>query len=131
MHEDFPWQIWAVGWLAIFKAILWLAYDPNLPPSILRLLAYKYTLGMLPLFICGIGVWNFRRWAVWGLIGIAVANLAFFLINPKVFSGVIVNSEVFIYSVVLSAIVLLCNGPIGDILILIAAAKMLKLTKPD
>ena len=86
---------------------------------------------MLPLFICGIGVWNFRRWAVWGLIGIAVASLAFFLINPKIFSGVIVNSEVFIYSIVLSAIVLLCNGPIGDILILIAAPKMLKITKPD
>ena len=131
MHEDFPWQIWAAGWLAIFKAILWLAYDPNLPPSILRLLAYKYTLGMLPLFICGIGVWNFRRWAVWGLIGIAVASLAFFLINPQIFSGVIVKSEVFIYSVVLSAIVLLCNGPIGDIFILIAAPKMLKITKPD
>jgi len=130
MHEDFPWQIWAVGWLAIFKAILWLAYDPNLPPSILRLLAYKYTLGMLPLIICGIGVWNFRRWAVWGLIGIAVASLAFLLINPQTFSGVIVKSEVLFYSGVLSAIVLVCNGPIGDIFILIAAPIMLKLTKP-
>ena len=131
MHEDFPRQIWAIGWLAIFKAILWLAYDPNLSPSILRLLAYKYTLGMLPLIICGIGVWNLRRWAVWGLIGIAVASLAFLLINPQIFSGILVKSEVFIYSVLLSAIVLVCNGPLGDIFILIAAPTMLKLTKKD
>ena len=131
MHEDFPWQIWAIGWLAIFKAILWLAYDPNLEPATLRLLAYKYTLGMLPLIICGIGVWNLRRWAVWGLIGIAIAGLAFLLINPQIFSGFSVKSEVFFYSAVLSAIVMVCNGPIGDILILIAAPKMLKLTKPE
>jgi len=131
MHADFPWQIWAVGWLAIFKAILWLAYDPNLPDSILRLLAYKYTLGMVPLIVFGIGVWNFRRWAVWGLMGVAVASLAFLLINPQLFSGLLVKSEVFFYSVVLSAIVMICNGPLGDIFILIAAPAMLKLTKPD
>ena len=131
MHADFPWQIWAVGWLAIFKAILWLAYDPNLPDSILRLLAYKYTLGMVPLIVCGIGVWNFRRWAVWGLMGVAVASLAFLLINPQLFSGLLVKSEVFFYSVVLSAIVMICNGPLGDIFILIAAPAMLKLTQSN
>lgn len=130
MHEDFPWQMWAVGWLAIFKAIIWFAYDPNLPDSTLRLLAYKYTLSMLPLIICGIGVWNLRRWAVWGIIAIAIASLAFLLINPQTFSGSLIKSEVQMYSVVLTAVVMVGNGPVGDVFILIAAPAMLKITKP-
>ena len=131
MYAEFPWQIWAVGWLAIFKAILWLAYEPNLPEPILRLLAYKFTLGMFPLLLFGIGVWNLRRWAVWGLIFLAVADLIFLIVSPQIFSGFLVHSEVFIYSVLLSAIVLLCNGPLGDIFILIAAPIMLKITKTN
>ena len=128
MYEDYPWQIWAVGWLAIFKAFLWLAYEPNLPDSILRLLGYKYMLGMLPLLIFGVGVWNFRRWAVWGIISVSVAGLIFLIINPQIFSGFMVRSEVLVYSTLLSMIVLICNGPIGDILILIAAPVMIKQT---
>lgn len=131
MHEDFPWQMWAVGWLAIFKAIIWFAYDPNLPDSTLRLLAYKYTLSMLPLIICGIGVWNLRRWAVWGIIAIAIASLAFLLINPQTFSGSLIKSEVQMYSVILTAVVMVGNGPVGDVFILIAAPAMLKITKPN
>ena len=130
MHEEFPWQIWAVGWLAIFKAIIWFSYDPNLPDPTLRLLAYKYTLSMLPLIICGIGVWNLRRWAVWGVVAIAIASLAFLLINPETFSGLLINSEVHIYTVVLTAVVMVGSGPVGDVFILIAAPTMLKITKP-
>ena len=131
MNEQFPWQMWAVGWLAIFKAIIWFAYDPNLPDSTLKLLAYKHTLSMLPLIFFGIGVWNLRRWAVWGVFAIAIASLAFLLINPQTFSGLLIRSEVFLYSVVLTAIVMVGNGPLGDIFILIAAPTMLKITKPD
>jgi hypothetical protein len=131
MHVEFPWQIWAIGWLAVFKAIIWLAYDPNLPDSTLRLLAYKYTLSMLPLIICGIGVWNLRRWAVWGVTAIAIASLAFLLINPETFSAFVIKSEVFLYSVVLTAIIMVGSGPLGDIFILTAAPKLLKITKPD
>ena len=29
MSAGFPWQIWAVGWLCIFKGIIWLAYEPE------------------------------------------------------------------------------------------------------
>jgi hypothetical protein len=131
MYEDFPWQIWTVGWLAIFKAVLWFAYDPNLPEPILSLLAHKFTFGMLPTIVFGIGVWNLRRWAVWGILAVAIANLLFLMINPQIFNGFLVHSEVFIYSVVLSVIVLVCNGPVGDIFILIAAPVMLKITKKN
>ena len=131
MLEDFPWQIWAVGWLAIFKAIIWFAYDPNLPDATLRLLAYKYTLSMLPLIICGIGVWNLKRWAVWGVIAIAIASLAFLLIYPQTFGGLLIKSEVYIYSVVLTAVIMVGSGPVGDVFILIASPAMLKITKPN
>ena len=126
MHEDYSWQIWAVGWLAIFKAFLWLAWEPNLPDSILRLLGYKYTLSMLPLIVFGIGVWNLKRWAVWGIIFVAVVNLIFLIVYPQIFNGFFVKSEVLIYSAILSAIVLVCNGPLGDIFILISTPVMLK-----
>lgn len=128
MFEDFSWQIWAVGWLAIFKAFLWLAYEPNLPESILSLLGYKYTISMLPLVVFGIGVWNLRRWAVWGIVLVAIANLVFLIVNPQIFSGFLVKSEVPVYSVVLSTIVLLCNGPLGDVFILVSTPIMLKNT---
>ncbi|UCE50984.1 MAG: hypothetical protein JSV31_17120 [Desulfobacterales bacterium] len=131
MDEGYSWQIWAVGWLAIFKAFLWLAWEPNLPESILRLLGYKYTLSMLPLIVFGIGVWNLRRWALWGIILVAVVNLIFLIVNPQIFSGFLVKSEVIIYSVALSAIVLVCNGPLGDIFILIATPAMLKIAKKN
>ena len=129
MMEDFYWPIWAVGWLAIFKAFLWLAYEPNLPESILVMLATKYTISMLPLVIFGIGVWNLRKWAVWGVILVAVANLVFLIANPQIFDGFLVKSEVAAYSIILSAVVLICNGPVGDILILVAAPTLLKAIK--
>lgn len=128
MFEDFSWQIWIVGWLAIFKAFLWLAYEPNLPESILRLLGIKYTFSMLPLVVFGIGVWNLRRWAVWGIVLVAIVNLLFIIVNPQVFSGFLVKSEVTTYSIILSTIVLICNGPLGDIFILISTPAMLKAT---
>ena len=36
MYPDFPWQLWAIGWLAIFKALLWLAYEPAVNETLLR-----------------------------------------------------------------------------------------------
>lgn len=131
MFEDFSWPIWIVGWLAIFKAFLWLAYEPNLPESILTLLGYKYTISMLPLVIFGIGVWNLRRWAVWGIVLVAIANLVFLIANPQIFSGFLVKSEVYVYSFVLSTALQLGNGPVGDIFILISTPILFKKTMKE
>jgi hypothetical protein len=128
MNEDFAWQVWLVGWLAIFKAFVWLAYEPNLSPMIQKLLGYKYTLGMVPLTVLGIGVWNQRRWAVWGIVLVAAANIVFFAFNLQVLNSFLVHSEVLIYSVLLSAIVLICNGPIGDLFILMLSPMLLRAT---
>jgi len=126
MEIEFPWVIWAVGWLAILKAFLWLAYEPVQPDNILELIGYKYLLNMAPLVICGIGVWNLRKWAVWGVLLLSIANLIFFIINPQTLNAVLVQSEVYLYSMILSIVTLMCNGPLGDFLILCAAPIMLK-----
>ena len=126
MDKEFPWPIWAVGWLALFKAFLWLSYEPVQPESLLTLIGTKYLLNMIPMAIFAIGVWNLRKWAKWGLIILSLANLLFFIIYPQSLSAVLVESEVYIYSIILSFITLLCNGPIGDIFILLASPVMLK-----
>ena len=81
---------------------------------------------MVPMAILAIGVWNLKKWAMWGLIILSVANLLFFIIYPQSLNAVFVQSEVYIYSIILSFITLLCNGPLGDIAILLAAPIMLK-----
>jgi hypothetical protein len=126
MDRDFPWPIWAMGWLALFKAFLWLSYEPVQPESILTLLGTKYLLNMVPMAIFAIGMWNLKKWAMWGLIILSAANLIFFVIYPQSLNGIFIESEVYIYSIILSFITLLCNGPLGDIFILLATPLMLK-----
>ena len=129
MEAEFPWVIWAVGWLALLKAFLWLAYEPVQPENILHLMGYKYLISIVPLVICGIGVWNLRKWAIWGLVLVSILNLIFFIVNPQALNAVLVHSEVYLYSIILSTVTLLCNGPIGDFLILCAAPVMFKYAK--
>lgn len=126
MSVQFPWQIWAVGWLCIFKGIIWLSYEPNMPENLLSFFGVKYLLEMLPLIICGIGIWNKRKWAVWGAVVICAINLVIFFFTPQAFSAMMVKSEVIIWSVLLSSVTLLCNGPVGDLLVILAAPAILK-----
>jgi len=126
MDREFPWPIWAVGWLALFKAFLWLSYEPVQPESLLTLLGTKYLLNMVPMAIFAIGVWNLKKWAMWGLITLSVANLIFFISYPQSLNAILIESEVYIYSIILSFITLVCNGPLGDIFILLAIPIMLK-----
>ena len=131
MSVKFPWQIWAVGWLCIFKGIIWLAYEPNMSESLLSFFGAKYLLGMLPLIICGVGIWNKRKWAVWGAVVICSINLVIFFFTPQSFSAMMVQSEVIIWSVLLSSVTLLCNGPVGDLLVILATPTLLKHTKKE
>ena len=126
MDREFPWPIWAVGWLALFKAFLWLSYEPVQSGSLLTLLGTKYLLNMVPMAIFAIGVWNLKKWAMWGLIILSVANLIFFISYPQSLNAILIESEVYIYSIILSFITLLCNGPLGDIFILLATPLLLK-----
>jgi len=129
MSADFPWQIWAAGWLCIFKGSIWLAYEPSISDSMLSLLGSKYVLQMVPLIIFGIGIWNLRKWAVWGAVIVAVINLILIIVVPQTFSALVVKSEAAIWSVLLSIVIMLCNGPLGDLLILLFAHTLLKHAK--
>ena len=126
MSVNFPWQIWAVGWLCIFKGMIWLAYEPNMSGNLMSFFGAKYLLGMLPLIIFGIGIWNMRKWAVWGAVAVCAINLVVFFFTPQAFSAMVVKSEVIIWTVVLSSVTLLCNGPVGDLLVILAAPTVLK-----
>jgi hypothetical protein len=99
--------------------------------SLLSFFGTKHLLGMLPLIICGVGIWNMRKWAVWGAAGICAINLVIFLFTPEAFSAMMVKSEVIIWSVLLSSVTLLCNGPLGDLLVILATPTLLKHTKKD
>ncbi len=121
MYKDFPWQIWAVGWLAIFKAVIWLSTSPNCPDPVLNTLTIKFLVCMVPLIIFGIGIWNLRKWAVWGIILLSIAELIFFIIFQKA-TGCIMGNSFWLLTVTL----MLFNGPLGSILILIATPCLLK-----
>ena len=129
MQAEFPWVIWAIGWLAFLKAFIWLAYEPVQPENILQLVAVKNLINIIPLVAFGVGVWNRRKWAILGIIVVAIGNLLFFFLNSQTLKAVVVHSEVQLYAIVLSGITLLCNGPLGDILILCAGPSMLKHAK--
>jgi len=129
MSLDFPWKVWAVGWLCIFKGIIWLAYEPNMSANLLSFFGSKSLLGMLPLIICGIGIWNMRKWAVWGAAAVCAINIVIFFFTPQAFNAMMIKSEATIWSVLLSSVSLLCNGPVGDLLVLLAAPTLLKATK--
>ncbi len=121
MEPDFPWQIWAVGWLAVVKALLWMSTNPVVPGPLAGFLAAKFLITMAPFLLLGIGVWNLRRWAAWGLIIVAVADLAFFVVLPGAWR--FLSGDSFWG---LAAVLLVFNGPIGNILILLATPFLLK-----
>ena len=126
MASEFPWQIWAVGWLAIVKALLWLATDPVVPSPLAELLATKFLVMMAPFLLLGFGVWNLRRWAAWGLILIAAADIAFIAVIHLVphldYWGSLLGGRYWAVTLVL----LILNGPIGSVLILLASPVLLK-----
>jgi hypothetical protein len=129
MNADYPWSLWAIGWLAIFKAVLWLAYEPVLPEAILRLVGWKYILGAVPMLVCGVALWRRRRWAAWGLAVLAAAGVALTAVVPSTLQAYLVDSEVLIFSILLSAVMMVCSGPLGDLLILCGVPAMFRRTR--
>jgi hypothetical protein len=41
-----------MGWLCIFKGLIWLAYEPIISGNLLSFLGAKYLPGMSPLVVC-------------------------------------------------------------------------------
>ena len=78
--------------------------------------------------LLGVGLWRRRRWAAWGLTALAVVDLAVLALTPQTFYAYLVDSELFAFSVVLSAVVLVSGGPLGALLILAGLPSMLRNT---
>ena len=123
IYGQFPWPVWAAGWLAIFKAFLWLATDPVIPSPLAEQMATKFLVTMIPFAVLGVGIWNLRKWAVWSLLILSVIDLLFYIFFP-VASRYIAGNSFFLLAIVL----LICTGPLGNIMILVSGPSMLKHT---
>ena len=119
--SHFPWPVWAAGWLAIFKAFLWLATDPVIPNPLAEQMALKFLVTMFPFAVLGIGIWNLRKWAVWSLLILSVIDLMFYIVFPAS-SRYIAGNNFFGLAIVL----LICTGPLGNVMILAAVPSMFK-----
>jgi|AACY02.18.fsa_nt_gi hypothetical protein len=127
MNSQFPWPIWAVGWLAIFKGVIWLATDPSIPSPTAEMLAAKFLVCLVPYVLFGIGVWNFRRWAVWGLVVLSAADLLFFLtLGAYTPLYELLHYIAGKHFFVIQLLLLVFNGPLGNILLLVATPLLLK-----
>jgi len=56
MHTDYPWQLWAVGWLAIFKAILCSPTSRRYPMRSEAGRLEVISWGRQPFLVCGVGL---------------------------------------------------------------------------
>ena len=121
MDPGFPWPIWSVGWLAVIKALLWVSSNPVVPEPLATYLFAKFAVAMIPFLVLGVGLWNLRKWAAWGLIVAAAADLAFFIVFPNAWRFLTAGSFW-----ALAALLLVFNGPIGNVLILAAGPVLLK-----
>jgi hypothetical protein len=83
-------------------------------------MAAKFLIMLAPFLVTGIGVWNLRKWAVWGLMATSVLDLLFFVVFPDAARIITGNSFIGLAVVLLAAV-----GPLGDVLIL-ATPSMLK-----
>ncbi len=128
LESAFPWPLWAVGWLAVFRAFLWLAWEPAASEELLRLLGWKYLLGAGPYLACALGLWRRCRWAAWGMVLLAAADLALLAVVPRSVYAYLVDSEIFPFSIALSLILLVCGGPLGDVAVLALVPRLLRST---
>jgi hypothetical protein len=121
MVESFPAIVWAVGWLAVFKGILWIFIDPNFPASIENAVFMKELLLTVPFVVFGVGVWHLNRWAVWGLLATTAVEILVTLAIPGAVSFM-AHDHFILYTVVLLVFI----GPLGNILILLSAPTLLR-----
>ena len=121
MVDTFPAIVWAVGWLAIFKGILWIFIDPNFPAAIENTVFLKELLLTLPFVVFGVGIWHLSRWAVWGLLVTTAVEILVTLTIPGAVAFM-AHGHFILYTMVLLVFI----GPLGNILILLSAPSLLR-----
>jgi len=123
MHPAYPWSLWAVGWLLILKAFVWLSTEPNVADGILEILGYKYLLFMVPSLVFGLGIWRKKKWAVWGALIISLLELVFFFGFPDTLQSLQLDHTSPLL-LVFSAGLFCLNGPVSDVVAVIAVPLM-------
>jgi len=123
---DYPWPIWAMGWLAVLKAVFWLGSEPaSLPDRQMVLMGYKYLGFMLPFLVCGFGAWAMKKWAAWGLIALCVLELLLFLISPTARASLALNTTSSV-AYAFSLTIFVINGPPSAVLILLFSPALVR-----
>ncbi len=108
LNKDFPWQIFATGWVAIAKAVAWMFSEIAIPGT--ELILAQYLVFSVIFIILGIGAWNMKKWAQIGLIVFSVADLfLFFFFNYYAVLQLAPESLVF------TQFFMLLSGPVGDL----------------
>lgn len=125
LETAYPWRVWAVGWLGLLKAFVWLAAEPPLPDNQLFVLGCKYALFMIPWLVFSLGAWQLKRWAAWGLLVLALGDILFFIFCPFALSSLALN-ELSPVTYVLSLAVFFVNGPASSVVILILLPGLFK-----
>ena len=128
LHEDFPAVVWGVGWISILKAIMWIFTSPVLDEHNLNILFYKYVICTIPFIVFGFGIWNLKKWAVWGLLIFCVFEALLFIFYPVTLKSFIIGGPSPI-GLIFTAGLLITIGPIGTLFILINIPFLFKCQK--
>ncbi len=124
-YIDYPWLVWAIGWLAVYKGLIWITTDPLAPDPVLKITGIKYLLFMIPYTVMGIGIWNLRKWAMQGVLILAAVELLFFILYSQSLSTLAIDkTNLFIH--IFTAAIMIINGPISVFIILIAGIGLMK-----
>ncbi len=107
LFPDYPFCIWLAGCIALTKGFIW-PCQQNLTPCIF----------LFPFMILfGLGIWNFRRWAYWGLAATALLELVLYLFFPfEVLKDMHDGYAYGFYTRIFNLLV----GPAGDLAIIAA-----------
>ena len=112
LYEDqwHPWPIWALGWLCVIKAVLWIFsqrgfYSETVFPTIVPV---KHILYLVVLLVLSQGIFNFRVWARNLLLVVCIVDLLFYLVVPEFLpaKGDGISTLIFEWG----------SGPMGDLI---------------
>ena len=123
-NENYPWQLWAVGWIAFFKFFLWFVIESSIYNP---LFGYKHLLCSIPFLIFSIGVWNMKKWAAWGVSILSIIDLLFFIMYPVSVTAMIFQGPGILSYISWCAVMI--SGPGGSLFIIISIPAMLKFSK--
>ena len=112
LNNDYPWQLWAIGWIAIAKGFLWAFSEIAIGGPRGDIILIKYLLFSLCFIVLGAGAWNFRTWARTGIIILALVDMLNFVFSNYYAVLRLAEESWFVQ------LLILFSGPVGDILLL-------------